>query len=204
MYRYFPLFEVYDFSGRDEWRRDFKSLSLNSQAKYRSGGHFKEKADILSLTNQEIMVDDQESHLKAMIPDIFVDYQNSPLTGDVAMAYKAWQIWQYTPFSWWQCQLNFALWCASAGCGFLFETTSKRRSPFSPACTASTPTIRPGACLKSCESPSQGINLILGMRTHISRGPKSGFALSLGYRQIRTGGRSWIMDVTVSDLGVSS
>ena len=88
--------------------------------------------------------------------------------------------------------------------GFHLRTTSKRRSPFLPACTASTSTIRPGACLKSCVSPSQGINLILGMRTHITRGPTSGFALSLGYRQIRTGGRSWITDVKVSDLGVPS
>ena len=37
------------------------------------------------------------------------------------MANKAWQIWQNTPFSWWQCQFNFALWCASAGCGVSFE-----------------------------------------------------------------------------------
>ena len=88
--------------------------------------------------------------------------------------------------------------------GFYFRTTSKRRSPFLPACTASTSTIRPGACLKSCVSPSQGITLILGMRTHTTRGPTSGFALSLGYRQIRTGGRSWIMDIKVSDLGVPS
>ena len=26
-----------------------------------------------------------------------------------------------TPFSWWQCQPNFALWCASAGCGVSCE-----------------------------------------------------------------------------------
>ena len=90
------------------------------KAKYRAGGHFKEKAGPLSLANQEITVD-KWSHFKAMFPDIFADYQNPPLTGDVAMANKAWQIWQNTPFSWWQYQLNFALWCASVGCGVLFE-----------------------------------------------------------------------------------
>ena len=37
------------------------------------------------------------------------------------MANKAWQVWKNDPFSWWQCQLNFALWCATAGCGVLFE-----------------------------------------------------------------------------------
>ena len=48
-----------------------KASLFNSQAKYRTGGHFKEKADILSLANQEIMVDDKGSHFKAIFPDIF-------------------------------------------------------------------------------------------------------------------------------------
>ena len=133
-----------------------KAFLFDSQAKYRAGGHFKEKADILgslSLTNQEIMVDDKG--FKAMFPDIFADYQNPPLTGDVAMANKAWQIWLNTPFSWWQCQHNFALWCASAGCGVSFEDhLQTEKHPFLPVCIAFTSTIRPGACLKSCESPS--------------------------------------------------
>ena len=98
---------------------DTKAFSFNSQAKYRTGCHFKEKT-ALSLANQEIMVDNKESQFKVMFPDILADYHNPPLPGDVAMANKAWQIWQNTPFSWWQCQLNFALWCASAGCGVSF------------------------------------------------------------------------------------
>ena len=103
------------------------------------------------------------------------------------------------------CQLNFALWCASVGCGLSFEDhLQAKKHPFLPACTASTSTIRPGASLKSCVSPSQGINHILDMRTHITRGPTSGFALSLGYRHIRTGGRSWTTDVKASALGVPS
>ena len=184
-----------------------KAFSFNSQAKYRSDGNFKEKADILaslSLGNQEILVDDKGSHFKAMFPDIFAVYQNPPLTGDVAMANKAWQIWQNTPFSWWQCQLNFALLCASVGCGVSFEDHFQAEKPFLPACTSSTSTIRPDACLKSCVSPFRAIDLILGMRTDITRGPSSGFALSLGYRQIRTGGKNWITDVKDSDLGVPS
>ena len=134
-------------------------------------------------------------------------------------------------------QLNFALWCASAGCGvsvgpiksgkihpsaggsasltspsgaplpvvgFHLRSTSKRRSPFLPACTASTSTIRPGACLKSCVSPSQGINLIHGSRMRMTPGPTSGFALSLPFLRNKTGGRSWITDVKVSDIRASS
>ena len=65
------------------------------------------------------MVDDKGSHFKAMFPDIFADYQNPLLTGDIAN--KAWQIWQNILFSWWQCQLNFALWSAFADCGVSFK-----------------------------------------------------------------------------------
>ena len=184
---------------------DTKAFSINSQAKYRAGGHFKEKARPLSLANQEIMVDDKGSHFKAMFPDIFADYQNPPLTGDVAMVNKAWQIWQNTPFSWWQCQLNFVVWCASAGCGVSLRTTSKRRStPFLPACTASMSTIRPGGCLKSCVSPSRGINLIHGTRRHMITEPISGVLLSSPLPRNKTSGRRWTTDVKASALGVPS
>ena len=44
---------------------DTKAFSFDSQAKYRAGGHFKEKAGPQSLANQEILVDDKTSHLTA-------------------------------------------------------------------------------------------------------------------------------------------
>ena len=159
-----------------------KAFSFNSQSKYRTGGHFKETPS-LSLANQEIMVDDKGSNFKALFPDIFAHYQNPLLTGDVAMGNKAWQIWQNTLFSWWHCKLNFALWCASAGCGVSFEDHLQAEKPFVPACTPSTSTIRPRACLKSCVSPSQGINLIHVTRMHMTPEPISGFVLSSPFLQ---------------------
>ena len=54
---------------------DIKAFSFNSQAKYRTGGHFKQKT-VLSLANQEIMADSHGNHFKAMFPDIFADYQS--------------------------------------------------------------------------------------------------------------------------------
>ena len=60
--------------------------------------------------------------------------------------------------------------------GFHLRTTSKQISPFLSACTASRSTIRPGACFKSCVSPSQGINLIHGTRMHMTPETISGFA----------------------------
>ncbi|MCU7887053.1 MAG: hypothetical protein KZQ66_10435 [Candidatus Thiodiazotropha sp. (ex Lucinoma aequizonata)] len=107
---------------------DTEALRFNSQAKYRVGGHFKEKQAI-RLTDQQIMVDDKGSHFEAKYPDIFADYQNPPLTGDVAMGNKAWHIWKSTPFDWWQCQLNWALWCATAGCGVSFEDHLSAKDP---------------------------------------------------------------------------
>ena len=165
-----------------------------------AGGNFKEKAGSLSLINQHIMVDDMGSHYQAMFSDIFAGYQNPPLTGDAAMAIKAWQIWKSAPFSCWQCQVSFALWC-----GVLYEAhLQAEKHPLHASLYAFTSTIRPGACLRSWASHPQGINLILGMRTHIIRRPTSGFALTLGYRQIRTGVRSWTTGVKALDLGVPS
>ena len=87
--------------------------------------------------------------------------------------------------------------------GLHLRTTSKRRSmPFLPACTASMSTIL-GACLKSCVSPSQGINFIHGTRMHMTPEPISGFALSSVCHQTQTGGRRGTTDVKASDLGVS-
>ena len=88
--------------------------------------------------------------------------------------------------------------------GFHLRTTSKQISPFLPAYTASTSTIRPGACLKSCVSPSQGINLIHGTRMHMTPEPISGFALSSVCHQTLTGGRKWTTGIKASALGVPS
>ena len=101
---------------------------FNSSAKYRAGGHFRWKPD-LSLTNQQIAVDNKASHFQAKFQDVFADYQNPPLVGDAEMANKAWNSWKSTPFDWWQCQLIFTLWCATAGCGVLFEDHLQAKDP---------------------------------------------------------------------------
>ena len=67
------------------------------------------------------MVDDGGGDFKASFPDIFAQYQNPPLSGDIAMANKAWNSLKTTSFDWWQCHLNFAVWCATAGCGVSVE-----------------------------------------------------------------------------------
>ena len=52
------------------------------------GEHFKEKQ--ASLASQKIIVDDGGGDFQASFPDIFAQYQNPALTGDIAVANKAW------------------------------------------------------------------------------------------------------------------
>ena len=103
---------------------DTKAFLFNRSA----DGHFKVKSD-LSLTDQQIAVDNKGSHFQALFQDVFADYQNPPLTGDVTVANKAWRIWISTPSDWWQCQLNFTLWCATAGCGVSLEDHLQAKDP---------------------------------------------------------------------------
>ena len=56
-------------------------------------------------------------------------YQNPPLTGDLVVANKAWHNRKSTPFDWWQCQLNFAIWCATSGCGVSYEDHLQAKNP---------------------------------------------------------------------------
>ena len=107
---------------------DKEAFTFNSSAKYRAGGHFKEKAAVY-LASQQIMVDGKGSHFLAKFPDVFADYQNPPLTGYITMANKAWDNWQHAPMTWWQCQLKFVVWCATAGCGVSADDHLQAKDP---------------------------------------------------------------------------
>ena len=126
---------------------DTKAFLFNSWAKYQAGGHFKWKPD-LSLTDQQIAVDNKGSRFKALFQNVFADYQskkisndqeliqsdptsypqNPPLTGDITVANHAWNIWKSTG-DWWQCLLNFTLWCATARCGVSFQDHFQAKDP---------------------------------------------------------------------------
>ena len=126
---------------------DKRAYSFKSSATYRAGVHFKEKQ--VSLASQKIMVDDEGGDFQTSFPDIFADYQNPPLTGDINMGNKAWGNWQHTPMTWWQCQLNFTVWCATAGCGVYADDHIETRieTPSLRVCIASMFIMRRGVCL---------------------------------------------------------
>ena len=104
-----------------------RAYSFKSSATYRAWGNFKEKQ--ASPASQKIMVDEKGSDFQAIFPDNFADYQNPPLTGDINMGNEAWDNWQHAPMTWWQCQLNFALWCATAGCGVSVDDHLQAKDP---------------------------------------------------------------------------
>ena len=139
-----------------------------------------------------------------MFPDIFDDCQNPPLTGDVAVANKAWQIWQNTPFSWWQCQLNFALCFASAGCGVSFEDNLQAEKPLLASLYRFHVYHTTRRQQEELRVAIQGINLIHGTRMHLTSEPINGFVLSSPFLRNKTGGRSWTTNVKASALGAPS
>jgi hypothetical protein len=105
--------ERYPLSERSE-RYPFKynpNVSYKSNIKY----SIKDGALSLNLVNQIIFVNRKES-FKTAFPDLFQKYQNPPLHSN-----EPWNTWIHSSFNWWQCQLNFATWCASTGCGVSFN-----------------------------------------------------------------------------------
>ena len=102
--------------------------TLHSIARQNFGrGHYKENASLQkdnTLTHQQIAVDDNGSHFQTLFQDVFDHYQNLPLTGNITVAKKAWHI-----IDWWQCQLNFTFWCATAGCSVLIEDHHQAKDP---------------------------------------------------------------------------
>ena len=109
----FPILNVGECDVHSDPKHAQEGLLVQKLSNISGAGHFKEKQ--ASLASQKIMVDDGGGDFQASFPDIFAQYQNPTLTGEIAMANKALNSWKTTRFDWWQCQLNFAVWCATAG-----------------------------------------------------------------------------------------
>ena len=95
--------------------------------------------------------------IKAKFPDVF-DKNMLPYVESDAIV-RAWP-WNYTPMRFWQNQLNFAVWCATTGCG----TTLALQDLQNPR-LYSTYTIKSAAsCLSSkhhCRRHNRGMPLIM-------------------------------------------
>ena len=67
------------------------------------------------LTDQYIVVDQNRNGFHVKFPNIFTDYVI--LTAPKQRV----DVWQRHPFEFWQTQLDFAVWCATSGCGISIE-----------------------------------------------------------------------------------
>lgn len=84
-----------------------KEFKLNPNISYKP--HIKYTQKKLDLVNQIIFVN-QTDNFKTTFADLFQNYQNPTLHTN-----EPWNTWLHSSFDWWQCQLNFAVWCASTG-----------------------------------------------------------------------------------------
>ena len=95
-------------------------FKFNPNASYKSGASYSSKK--INLVKQDIYVNRYKS-FPVSFPDIFQNYQNPTLHANAP-----WNTWLNSSFDWWQCQLNFAVWCATAGCGVSYEDHLKDTS----------------------------------------------------------------------------
>ena len=94
-----------------------KAFSYNPNAKYQPSGVYKTKdPDIIKQTIEVKQPSDSGSSFKVKFPDVF-DKNMMPYVESDALV----RSWNNTPMRFWQNQLNFAVWCATTGCGVSYE-----------------------------------------------------------------------------------
>jgi hypothetical protein len=87
-----------------------QSFKYKSDVKYRVGGVY-EPTHQFSLVNQTIQVN-KRGKFKALFPNIWRKYKLPPIEHE-----EHYNTWNANPMQFWQNQLNFAVWCATTGCG---------------------------------------------------------------------------------------
>ena len=95
-----------------------KAFRFNSEAKYQPGLQKAAARDIGNLAEGRVQVqaDDLQKWFRAKYRDVFEHYRLPRIYSDNPV-----QDWRTTPMQFWQNQLNFAVWCATTGCGVSVE-----------------------------------------------------------------------------------
>ena len=89
--------------------------------KYKTGGVYKNQKNI-DIINMNILFNLQNSfHIKFL--DLFENYTPTITTQ------KDYDNWLKNPLQFWQNQLHFAIWCATAGCGVSYENHLQSKLP---------------------------------------------------------------------------
>ena len=86
---------------------------FNSEAKYQPRAQGTPAASAPTLTKSRVQVQvAQGKWFEVQYPDVFENYRLPQVSSDEVI-----QAWNSSPMQFWQNQLNFAIWCATAGCG---------------------------------------------------------------------------------------
>ena len=99
-----------------------ESFKYNEDAKYRTGGVY-EPTHQLSLVHQVITIKRGKS-FDVRFPNIWLSYK-LPLVKEAAI----YDNWVANQMQFWQNQLNFAIWCATSGCGVSKLDHLKHKDP---------------------------------------------------------------------------
>ena len=94
---------------------DIKAFSFNSNVKYHAGAQ-DTASRLASLTKAHVQVQAADAadgtSFETQFTDVFEKYRLPYVSSDTLV-----QAWNSTPMQFWQNQLNFAVWCATTGCG---------------------------------------------------------------------------------------
>ena len=90
------------------------AFKYNPDAGYFHSSHFNKKA--IDIIQQDIVITSDGKSFKASLPDVFENYKLPHVTSDALV-----QEWRTNWLNFWQNQLNFAIWCATTGCGVDFK-----------------------------------------------------------------------------------
>ena len=95
-----------------------KEFAYSAQAHYAHSSAFKVKT--VNIINQNIVVTSDGKSFKVSFPDVSEKYTLPYVESDALV-----QQWRTDLISFWQNQLNFAIWCATTGCGVDFNNHLK-------------------------------------------------------------------------------
>ena len=96
-----------------------KEFKYNSDANYPAVGLRFEKKDV-DIINQTIVISSDGKSFKVVFQDIFEKYKLPKITSKDIV-----DDWNTNFMSFWQHQLNFAIWCATTSCGINYHTHLK-------------------------------------------------------------------------------
>ena len=97
-----------------------KEFAYNYQAEYPPGSVFKVKT--INIIDQNIVVTADGKSFQVSFPDLTEKYVLPYVNSDAVV-----QGWRTDWMKFWQNQLNFAVWCASSGCGVDFNNHLKEK-----------------------------------------------------------------------------